>query len=84
MNNKLDVSFVGGPQPTHYCKVCNAMWRRWDDGSWNLRSKQCGKCCDNVAMGEQIVSMTYDGARATDGSAQVFAEALRKSPIDAA
>ncbi|QMV32672.1 hypothetical protein F1_00046 [Ralstonia phage Heva] len=74
---KLDVSFVGGAQPTHFCKVCNAMWRRWPDGSWNLRSKQCGACCDNVEMGDQIVPMGHDGARATDGSAEAISEALR-------
>jgi hypothetical protein len=56
----LDVSFVGGAAPTHYCKGCNALWRRFmNDGAafWNLRSKQCGKCCDNVEMGDQIAAL---------------------------
>lgn len=74
---KLDVSFIGGAQPTHYCKTCHAMWRRWPDGSWNLRSNQCGACCDNVEMGDQIAPMGHDGARATDGSAESIANALR-------
>lgn len=44
---------------THRCKVCGALWR-WNtpsvvrDGSWSLVSATCGKCCDNVAMGDQI------------------------------
>lgn len=53
---KPDVSFCGGPAPTHYCKECGAMWRRYGD-VWNLRSKQCGPCCDNVTMGDQIIEM---------------------------
>jgi hypothetical protein len=53
---KLDVSFSGGTAPTHYCKVCGAMWYKGAD-FWSLRSKQCGKCCDSVAMGDQIVAM---------------------------
>lgn len=55
-----DASFAGGAAPTHYCKECNALWRRFmNDGAafWNLRSKQCGPCCDNVLMGDQIVEM---------------------------
>ena len=52
------------PAPTHRCKVCGALWRYWptrDTGqvaSWNLRSTACGPCCDNTAMGEQIVPLT--------------------------
>lgn len=38
---------------THRCKVCDARWIKFDWG-WSLASKQCGKCCDVVAMGEQI------------------------------
>lgn len=48
--------------PTHRCKVCGALWKLWepgeaspgDEGSWSLVSARCGKCCDNVAMGDQI------------------------------
>jgi hypothetical protein len=43
-----------GLAPTHQCKVCGALWRQCDDGSWNLRSEEAGPCCDNVPMGEQI------------------------------
>lgn len=44
--------------PTHQCKVCGALWQLYKhtDGEWywSLRSPKCGKCCDNVAMGDQI------------------------------
>lgn len=43
--------------PTHRCKICNALWRKLDDGSWNLRSFECGQCCDNVSMNKQIESL---------------------------
>lgn len=43
--------------PTHYCRECKALWRRWPDGSWSLVTAACGKCCDNVPMGEQIVAL---------------------------
>jgi hypothetical protein len=55
---------------THRCKVCGALWRlckgepdKYRDlpadyplshDSWSLVSPTCGKCCDNVAMGDQI------------------------------
>lgn len=45
---------------THRCKVCGAIWRRWTadeqppEGGWTLYSSTCGKCCDNVEMGDQI------------------------------
>jgi hypothetical protein len=45
---------------THRCKVCGALWRLNDptevqpEGSWSLASEACGRCCDNVAMGDQI------------------------------
>jgi hypothetical protein len=53
--------------PTHYCKVCNAFWfcaepdpssphDREREGYWHLVSATCGKCCDNVAMGDQIAA----------------------------
>lgn len=48
--------------PTHKCRVCGALWRVQlpmdtlePDETWSLCSKTCGKCCDNVTMGEQIV-----------------------------
>lgn len=52
----LDTAFVGGCYPTHYCTICNAMWRQWRDGSWNLRSRQAGPCCNNQ-HGSHIVEM---------------------------
>lgn len=57
--------------PTHRCTICGAFWRLWDPrdlgdvekghsphGFWNLASKKCGQCCDNVAMDKQIVRAT--------------------------
>jgi hypothetical protein len=42
--------------PTHRCSVCHALWVEWpNDGGWSLCSPDCEQCCDNVAMGEQIV-----------------------------
>ena len=56
----IDNTFAGGASPTHFCKECGAMWRLWpNEGGWNLRSKECGKCCDNVPMGDQIEAMTH-------------------------
>lgn len=56
---------VAETQATHRCKICGALWRLWqpgeakagDDGSWSLISPTCGKCCDNVAMGDQIEAL---------------------------
>ena len=39
---------------THRCKACSALWVQHLDGSWSLCSDTCGKCCDNMAMGDQI------------------------------
>lgn len=45
-------------RPTHYCRTCCAMWMQHEeDKSWSLCSPSCGTCCDNVAMGEQIVAL---------------------------
>jgi hypothetical protein len=53
-----DVTFVGGTEPTHRCKVCGSLWLKYQDTEqkwfWNLRSKECGPCCNNVLMGQQI------------------------------
>jgi len=57
---KIDNTFSGGASPTHYCTICGALWRLWPgEIGWNLRSKECGPCCDNVPMGGQIEVMTY-------------------------
>lgn len=58
---------------THRCKVCGALWRLnpgqpskyppthpFHDGTWTLVSATCGKCCDNVPMGEQIERLALD------------------------
>lgn len=42
---------------THRCKVCGAHWhfnKAGPDPSWSLVSPECGACCNNVAMGDQI------------------------------
>lgn len=57
--------------PTHKCKVCGGLWRLWDardlprgslpsgeEGCWTLVTQNCGKCCDNEFMGDQIVLLT--------------------------
>jgi hypothetical protein len=67
--------------PTHRCKICGAFWRLYADpldagGSWSLRSPTCGKCCDNVSMGEQIVSL-IDPAGWRDQDAEVYIEVLK-------
>ena len=46
--------------PTHYCRECKALWRRWPDGSWSLVTAACGKCCDNVPMGEQLAPLASE------------------------
>jgi hypothetical protein len=56
---------------THRCKVCNALWRLnpaepekfpadhpFHKETWSLVSAKCQKCCDNVAMGEQIAKVS--------------------------
>ena len=47
---------------SHYCVVCAARWKQWPDQSWSLVSDKCGPCCDNVAMGDQIISINATGA----------------------
>jgi len=42
---------------THQCTICGARWRQLDDFRWNLRSKECGPCCDYVPMGDQIEAL---------------------------
>lgn len=49
-------------EPTHRCKICGALWHEWDYGeveekmvgSWTLVSCDCGECCDNQPMENQI------------------------------
>lgn len=46
-----------GRLPTHRCRVCGAFWIFFTDPSepsWSLFSRECGRCCDNVDMAEQI------------------------------
>lgn len=59
--------------PTHYCKECRALWRKWPDGSWSLVTMSCGKCCDNAPMGEQIVSLyTHPAPVAAGGAVALY------------
>ena len=53
MPKEIDVSLASNLSPTHRCKICGAYWIEWAD-SWSLVSRECRKCCDNVAMGDQI------------------------------
>ena len=63
---------------THYCIICRALWRAYPgeptkyppthpfhNGGWTLVSKECGKCCDNEPMGDQIQPLMQT-ARAGD------------------
>lgn len=45
------------PDATHRCKVCDALWHQWPDSRWSLVSRDCGPCCDNAPMGEQIEAL---------------------------
>lgn len=54
----MDTSFQGNRSPTHRCKVCGALWILYSD-AWSLCSKECGKCCNNVLMGEQIEPLLH-------------------------
>lgn len=51
---------------THRCRECLSEWVQHANGTWSLvRGSQpgaypmgsAGKCCDNVAMGEQIEAL---------------------------
>lgn len=44
---------VNGRSATHYCSYCGALWLDGGD-HWSLVSLNCGPCCDNVPMGQQI------------------------------
>ena len=48
-------------QPTHRCKICGSLWKKWSDDelsigspSWSLISTSCGQCCryGGVALGQ--------------------------------
>ena len=66
---------------THRCKVCKALWIHYAPGevtptaSWSLASATCGKCCDNVAMGEQIEAI---GLTARLAALRPLVEAVRE------
>jgi hypothetical protein len=55
------------PFPSHVCVKCGALWKFHEDfpehapGSWQLVSDWCGPCCDNVTMGDQIMSLESKG-----------------------
>lgn len=52
----IDTTLHPERAPTHRCKICGAFWMRWSE-NWSLCSKSCGECCDNAAMGDQIVPL---------------------------
>jgi len=60
---------------THQCTICGARWRECDDFRWTLRSKECGPCCDNVAMGDQIEALEdvapWSGSLTADETAMI-------------
>lgn len=64
-------------KPTHYCVVCAAIWQKWSDGTWTLRSDDCGPCCNNAPMGDQILPINADGS--VDGEAHRKATAMIQS-----
>lgn len=73
----------GGPDaPTHRCKVCLALWRQWDDGTWTLRSGSCGKCCDNAPMGDQIEPLSPEPQASIRDAALVEAAAVANALAD--
>lgn len=71
-----------GEPATHVCRICGAQWRLnpaepdkypkdhpFHHATWTLRSPTCGKCCDNVAMGDQIEPLPPRPAgQATEGA----------------
>ena len=73
---QVDTTLQPDRAPTHRCTVCGAFWIRWKD-SWSLCSKQCGKCCDNVAMGDQIVPLIISDIYAPAAEITRLTEALR-------
>jgi hypothetical protein len=71
-------------QPTHYCKVCFAMWQQHEfDKSWSVLSLKCGPCCDNVAMGDQIVAIGDAKLRALRAQLSASRDGLNKQIRDA-
>lgn len=55
------MSFVR--KPTHRCKKCGALWMEFKlEGKWwwTLISEECGQCCDNEEMADQIEILKYD------------------------
>jgi hypothetical protein len=52
----IDTTLASDRAPTHRCKACGAYWMEWST-NWSLVSRQCGQCCDNVPMGDQILPL---------------------------
>jgi len=73
---QIDTGLQPDRAPTHRCTVCGAFWMEWKD-SWSLCSKQCGKCCDNVAMCDQIVPLIVSDIYAPAAEITRLTEALR-------
>lgn len=65
--NKAPSANAVARTPTHRCKVCGCKWIYWQAGTpnggtdgawWSLGTNETpAKCCDNVAMGDQIELM---------------------------
>ena len=81
---RIDTTLQPDRSPTHRCTICGAFWMEWSS-NWSLCSKECGPCCDNQAMGEQIAPLVISDLyqrvdRATDAENQRLrdeVEALR-------
>lgn len=85
---RIDTTLQADRSPTHRCAICGAFWMEWSS-NWSLCSKECGPCCDNQAMGEQIVPLIISDLYqrvdpATDAENQRLraeVEALRDHPV---
>lgn len=53
---KIDTTLRPERSPTHRCKECGALWIAYRQ-SWSLCSMECGKCCDNEPMLDQIEAL---------------------------
>lgn len=72
---------VNNRVPTHYCRVCGALWFKGAD-QWSLVSLHCGQCCDNALMGNQIVALAnplMEGQSVEVGAAVLLRAAQERS-----
>jgi hypothetical protein len=66
-------------KPTHRCKVCGALWRQNEDGSYSLLSPGAGQCCDNVVMSEQIESLSQPAPADDEDEAEKLAQEIHQA-----